>query len=102
MSGTVDKAAFGKFGLVHAVQELYGNAAAGRLLSAFSRLFTAYCQWHGFTCGFDDLLLVQAAEDKRKVGGVCLGGQVGGPPQKGSSFGVSGGGSRVPSARVGG
>jgi DNA-directed RNA polymerase I subunit RPA1 len=68
VSGTVDKAAFGKFGLVHAVQELYGNTAAGRLLSAFSRLFTAYVQWHGFTCGFDDLLLVARAEAKRTVG----------------------------------
>ena len=49
--GVVDKNAFTKFGLVHAVQELYGNAAAGKLLSAFSRLFTFFLQWHGFTCG---------------------------------------------------
>jgi DNA-directed RNA polymerase I subunit RPA1 len=44
MSGCVDKAQFGKFGLVHAVQELYGAAAAGKLLSMFSRLFTFFLQ----------------------------------------------------------
>ncbi len=49
--GVVDKNAFTKYGLVHGVQELYGNAAAGKLLSAFSRLFTFFLQWHGFTCG---------------------------------------------------
>ncbi|GFR43873.1 hypothetical protein Agub_g5002 [Astrephomene gubernaculifera] len=65
--GVVDKNSFGKFGLVHAVQELYGNAAAGKLLSAFSRLFTYYLQWHGFTCGMDDLLLVPASEARRSA-----------------------------------
>lgn len=49
--GVVDKNSFAKYGLVHSVQELYGNVAAGQLLSAFSRLFTYYLQWHGFTCG---------------------------------------------------
>lgn len=44
-----------------ATQELYGGTAAGQLLSAFSRLFTYYLSWHGFTCGFDDLLLVRDA-----------------------------------------
>ncbi|KAG2439375.1 hypothetical protein HXX76_004732 [Chlamydomonas incerta] len=63
--GVVDKNAFGKYGLVHAVQELYGNATAGKLLSAFSRLFTYFLQWHGFTCGMDDLLLVPGSEARR-------------------------------------
>ncbi|GLC72049.1 hypothetical protein PLESTF_001198600 [Pleodorina starrii] len=63
--GVVDKNSFGKYGLVHAVQELYGNVAAGKLLSAFSRLFTYYLQWHGFTCGMDDLLLVPHSEARR-------------------------------------
>ncbi len=49
--GVVDKNVFGKYGLVHAVQELYGNTTAGKLLSAFSRLFTHFLQWNGFTCG---------------------------------------------------
>lgn len=44
VSGVLDKAQFGKYGLVHAVHELYGAAAAGRLLSALSRLFTAFLQ----------------------------------------------------------
>lgn len=46
-AGCIDKATFGKYGLVHAVQELYGNTAAGELLSAFSRLFTHYLQVRG-------------------------------------------------------
>lgn len=50
-----------------ALQELYGPTAAGRLLNCFSRLFTAYMQWHGFTCGFDDLLLNPHAEAQRAV-----------------------------------
>ncbi|KXZ53087.1 hypothetical protein GPECTOR_8g79 [Gonium pectorale] len=63
--GVIDKNSFGKYGLVHAIQELYGNTTAGKLLSAFSRLFTYYLQWHGFTCGMDDLLLVPGAEARR-------------------------------------
>eukprot|EP00798_Chlamydomonas_sp_ICE-L_P025175 gene25175-10810_t len=58
VTGCVDKNQFGKFGLVHAVQELYGNIVAGQLLSSFSRLFTHFLQWNGFTCGIDDTLLV--------------------------------------------
>ena len=69
VAGCVDKNAFGKYGLVHAVQELYGGVTAGKLLSSFSRLFTAYLQFHGFTCGFDDLLLTNKSEDARKVRG---------------------------------
>lgn len=42
--GVIDKAQFGKYGIVHTVQELYGPWMAGRLLSIFSRLFTAYLQ----------------------------------------------------------
>ncbi|GLI64445.1 hypothetical protein VaNZ11_007716 [Volvox africanus] len=63
--GVVDKNSFAKYGLVHAVQELYGNTVAGNLISAFSRLFTFYLQWHGFTCGMDDLLLVPQSEAER-------------------------------------
>ncbi|KAK9845826.1 hypothetical protein WJX81_003612 [Elliptochloris bilobata] len=66
LTGVADKAVYAKFGLVHAVQELYGNALAGRLISAFSRLFTNYLQARGFTCGYDDLLLVPQAEAARK------------------------------------
>lgn len=42
--GVMDKAQFGDYGIVHTVHELYGSNTAGLLLSAFSRLFTAYLQ----------------------------------------------------------
>ncbi|GLJ25883.1 hypothetical protein SUGI_0496070 [Cryptomeria japonica] len=64
--GIIDKAQFGKYGLVHIVQELYGANVAGHLLSIFSRLFTGYLQMHGFTCGIADLLLKPGAEDQRE------------------------------------
>ncbi|KAL3691839.1 hypothetical protein R1sor_005490 [Riccia sorocarpa] len=64
--GVIDKAQFGKYGIVHAFQELYGCSAAGKLLSVFSRLFTNYLQMHGFTCGIGDLLLVPKAEKDRR------------------------------------
>lgn len=47
------------------MQELYGNAVAGRLLSCFSRLFTHFLQHHGFTCGINDVLLLAGAEGQR-------------------------------------
>lgn len=49
------------------LQDLYGNAVAGAFISALSRLLTFYLQMHGFTCGFDDLLLVPAAEQQRST-----------------------------------
>ena len=47
------------------LQDLYGNAVAGSFISALSRLLTSYLQMHGFTCGFDDLLLLPEAEEQR-------------------------------------
>jgi RNA polymerase Rpb1, domain 3 len=44
VKGMIDKAQFGKFGIVHTVHELYGADAAGDLLSVFSRLFTMFLQ----------------------------------------------------------
>ncbi|KAL3637268.1 hypothetical protein CASFOL_019567 [Castilleja foliolosa] len=64
--GVIDKAQFGKFGLVHTVQELYGSNSAGILLSALSRLFTLFLQTHGFTCGLDDLMILPDYDDQRK------------------------------------
>ncbi|KAJ7976817.1 DNA-directed RNA polymerase subunit [Quillaja saponaria] len=64
--GVVDKAQFGDYGMVHTVQELYGSDIAGNLLSALSRLFTAFLQMHGFTCGIDDLLLMERKDSERK------------------------------------
>lgn len=64
--GVIDKAQFGKYGLVHTVHELYGADTAGRLLAVFSRLFTLFLQMHGFTCGVDDLLVFQKSDMKRR------------------------------------
>lgn len=47
--GVIDKAQFGKYGLVHTVQELYGSNTAGILLSALSRLFTVFLQVNMFS-----------------------------------------------------
>ncbi|XVF56091.1 hypothetical protein PTKIN_Ptkin06aG0089100 [Pterospermum kingtungense] len=64
--GVIDKAHFADYGLVHTVQELYGSNTAGFLLSVFSRLFTAFLQMHGFTCGVDDLLIMKDKDIERK------------------------------------
>ncbi|XP_059318209.1 DNA-directed RNA polymerase I subunit 1-like [Lycium ferocissimum] len=64
--GVIDKAQFGKFGLVHTIQELYGSNKAGILLSALSRLFTIFLQFHGFTCGIDDLVILPHYDIRRK------------------------------------
>ncbi|CAA0812729.1 nuclear RNA polymerase A1 [Striga hermonthica] len=76
--GVIDKAQFGKFGLVHTVQELYGSNCAGILLSALSRLFTIFLQVHGFTCGLDDLIILPDfdAERKDKLEGEDVGEEV--------------------------
>lgn len=65
--GIIDKAQFGKFGLVHSVHEFYGSDTASKLLAVFSRLFTLFLQMHGFTCGVDDLLIFQKSDVKRKM-----------------------------------
>ncbi|KAK6941856.1 RNA polymerase Rpb1, domain 5 [Dillenia turbinata] len=63
--GVIDKAQFGKYGLVHTVQELYGSNTAGILLSALSRLFTVFLQMHGSTCGVGDLLMKKQYDIER-------------------------------------
>jgi DNA-directed RNA polymerase I subunit RPA1 len=67
--GVLDKAAFGasEGGLVHGVYEFYGPRYAGRLLTALGRLFTVYLQFAGHTCGVEDLVLTQAAEQRRRA-----------------------------------
>ena len=70
LQGVLDKSQFGasKFGLVHGCYELFGAAIAGDVLSSLGRLFTFFLQSHGFTCGIDDMLLVESAEnDRRKI-----------------------------------
>ena len=65
VTGVCDKAIYGRGGIVHAFQELYGCAAAGRLLHAFSKLFTNMLMWKGFSCGMEDLSLTPEHEDAR-------------------------------------
>ena len=48
------------------MHELYGDKVAGQMLNSFSRLFTHFLQWNGFTCGMDDLLLTAPAEKRRQ------------------------------------
>ncbi|KAL8489246.1 hypothetical protein ACS0TY_025231 [Phlomoides rotata] len=76
--GVIDKSQFGKFGLVHTVQELYGSNSAGILLSALSRLFTIFLQFHGFTCGLDDLIILPNynVQMKEKLEGEDVGEEV--------------------------
>ena len=50
---------------MHAVYELYGAELAGRILSAFGRLFTYYLQSAGHTCGIEDLTLTVRADEER-------------------------------------
>ncbi|KAJ3615707.1 hypothetical protein Zmor_012367 [Zophobas morio] len=67
LCGVLDKSQFGasSYGLVHAVQELYGGEVAGALLTSLGRLFTAYLQFRGLSCGVEDLVLTRKAEKKR-------------------------------------
>jgi len=46
--------------------QLYGNQAAGALLSAFSRLMTNFLQWEGFTLGVKDVLVTPDADQSRR------------------------------------
>ena len=68
LSGVLDKAAIGNssLGIVHTVYELYGPELAGRLLTAFGRLFTYFLQDAGHTCGIADLILTSSADEERK------------------------------------
>ncbi|KAJ3328931.1 hypothetical protein HDU76_009008 [Blyttiomyces sp. JEL0837] len=68
LTGILDKSQFGAsaHGLVHAVYEVYGPPFAGKLLSIFGRLFTAYLQMVGFSCCMDDLLLTDEGNKARK------------------------------------
>ncbi|KAL4526208.1 hypothetical protein Ndes2437B_g07463 [Nannochloris sp. 'desiccata'] len=66
VAGCVDKAAFGKYGLLHIFHELYGAERTSIFTAALSRLFTGFIQHHGFTCGMSDVLLISQAENTRK------------------------------------
>jgi DNA-directed RNA polymerase I subunit RPA1 len=67
--GVLDKAAFGstEFGLVHAVHEVLGGEATGRLLTQLGQLFNGCLKMQGVTCGIGDLLLTPAADAERSA-----------------------------------
>ena len=66
MAGVVDKSMFGKHGLLHVFHELYGPDRTSIFTASLSRLFTAFLQRHGFTCGISDVLLLADAEASRQ------------------------------------
>eukprot|EP01134_Creolimax_fragrantissima_P007681 CFRG7681T1 len=67
LRGVLDKSQFGAtaYGLVHSCQELYGPESAGKLLTAFGRVFTHFLQTRGLTCGLADLILTPEADARR-------------------------------------
>lgn len=73
LSGVLDKTHYGAtpYGLVHCMYELYGGDSSSAVLSSFSKVFTFYLQWIGFTLGVKDILVVDEA-DKQRDGYVHL------------------------------
>lgn len=67
LCGVLDKTHYGAtpYGLVHCMYELYGGDSSSNLLSSFSKVFTFYLQWIGFTLGVKDILVVPEADNKR-------------------------------------
>ena len=66
--GVLDKNQLGSgadYGLVHAFHELYGAHMTGQLLTGLGRLFAAYMQMYGFTCGMDDLVVSKVFDENR-------------------------------------
>ncbi|GMS82240.1 hypothetical protein PENTCL1PPCAC_4415 [Pristionchus entomophagus] len=66
--GVLDKQHYGatQYGLGHCLFELYGHRVGVRVLSCFSRLFTTFLQFHGFTLGVADILVRKDANKDRK------------------------------------
>ncbi|XP_013195797.1 DNA-directed RNA polymerase I subunit RPA1 [Amyelois transitella] len=67
LCGVLDKTHYGAtpYGLVHCMYELYGGDSSSALLSSFSKVFTFYLQWIGFTLGVKDILVVDESDLKR-------------------------------------
>lgn len=65
--GVLDKNHYGStpYSLIHCVYELYGGEVSTKLLSAFTRVFTTFLQWEGFTLGVHDILVLNEADEKR-------------------------------------
>ncbi|GMR34290.1 hypothetical protein PMAYCL1PPCAC_04485, partial [Pristionchus mayeri] len=66
--GVLDKQHYGatQYGLGHCLFELYGHRVGVQVLSCFSRLFTTYLQFHGFTLGVADILVRKDANKNRR------------------------------------
>lgn len=52
--------------MVHSFNELYGEVMTGKLITSLTKLFLAYIQVHGFTCGLDDLMLKKKTNKMRQ------------------------------------
>ena len=68
LQGVIDKNQIGAslFGLVHSFYELYGGHLTEVLITGLCRLFLVFFQYHGFTCGVDDLMMETDFNEKRK------------------------------------
>ncbi len=68
LSGILDKNQYGatQYGLVHAFFELYGGQYSGKLLSAFSKVFTNFLHTEGFTLGVQDIMVTELANRQRR------------------------------------
>ncbi|XP_059079806.1 DNA-directed RNA polymerase I subunit RPA1-like [Tigriopus californicus] len=69
LSGILDKNQYGttQYSLVHVFFELYGGTYSGKLLSAFSKIFTNFLHTEGFTLGVRDILVTSQANQKREA-----------------------------------
>lgn len=70
LTGVCDKASVGakKFGLVSAMNELYGSEASDRLLTKLGKLFTTFLQDYGLTASTSDIVLSKSSEKGRILG----------------------------------
>jgi len=68
LSGILDKNQYGgaQYGLVHAFYELYGGTYSGKLLSAFSKIFTNFLHTEGFSLGVRDIKVSPLADRSRR------------------------------------
>ena len=68
MQGLLDKNQYGatSYSLVHAFFELYGGTYSGKLLSAFSKIFTNFLHTEGFTLGVHDIVVTGEANRRRR------------------------------------
>lgn len=68
LTGILDKNQYGatQYSLVHSFFELYGGTYSGKLLSAFSKIFTNFLHTEGFTLGVRDIVVTEGGNKVRK------------------------------------